>query len=36
MSTKVILMNTKSKVWEETVIIPTYEAAKPDKNPLFL
>ena len=29
-------MNTKSKVWEKTVIIPTYEAARPDKNPLFL
>ena len=36
MSTKVILMNTKAKVWEKTVIIPTYEAAKPNKNPLFL
>lgn len=29
-------MNTKSKVWEETVVIPTYEAAEPDRNPLFL
>ena len=36
MSTKVIFMNTKSKVWEETVVIPTYEAAEPDRNPLFL
>lgn len=23
-------------VWEEKVIIPTYEAGKPDKNPMFL
>lgn len=31
-------MNNISKVnvWEETVVIPTYEAGKPDKNPLFL
>ena len=36
MSTKVIFMGTKSKVWEETVVIPTYEAAEPDRNPLFL
>ena len=28
--------NSKVKVWEEQVIIPTYEASKPDKNPLFL
>lgn len=24
------------KMWEEQVIIPTYETAEPDKNPLFL
>ena len=28
--------NSKVKVWEEIVTIPTYEACKPDKNPLFL
>ena len=27
---------SKVKVWEEVVTIPTYEAYKPDKNPLFL
>ena len=26
----------KVNVWEETVVIPTYETGKPDKNPLFL
>ena len=26
----------KVKVWEEKVMIPTYEAGKPDKNPIFL
>lgn len=26
----------ETKVWEETVIIPTYEAGEPDKNPIFL
>lgn len=26
----------KVQVWEEKVIIPTYEAGKPDKNPVFL
>ena len=26
----------KVQVWEEKVIIPTYEAGKPDKNPMFL
>lgn len=25
----------KVQVWEEKVIIPTYEAGKPDKNPMF-
>ena len=24
------------RVWEESVTIPTYEIAPPDKNPLFL
>ncbi|MCR5456761.1 MAG: DUF5107 domain-containing protein [Clostridiales bacterium] len=28
--------NSKVKVWEKVVTIPTYEAAKPDRNPLFL
>ncbi len=23
------------KIWEETVVIPTYETGKPDKNPMF-
>lgn len=27
---------SKVNVWEEKVTIPTYEAYKPDKNPLFL
>lgn len=27
---------SKVRVWEEIVVIPTYEAGKPDKNPLFL
>lgn len=27
---------SKVSVWEETVAIPTYPAANPDKNPLFL
>lgn len=27
---------SKVLVWEEDVIIPTYEVGKPDKNPLFL
>lgn len=27
---------SKVSVWEEKVTIPTYEAGKPDKNPLFL
>lgn len=33
-----IHLNNISKVlvWEEIVTIPTYEAGKPDKNPLFL
>ena len=26
----------KVHVWEEKVTIPTYEAGKPDKNPVFL
>ena len=27
---------SKVNVWEEIVVIPTYEAGEPDKNPLFL
>lgn len=27
---------TKVLVWEEDIVIPTYEVGKPDKNPLFL
>lgn len=26
----------KVKVWKENTVIPTYEAGKPDKNPMFL
>lgn len=26
----------KVKIWEEDVIIPTYEVGEPDKNPMFL
>ena len=26
----------ETKVWEEKVIIPTYEVGEPDKNPMFL
>ncbi|MHA7963953.1 DUF5107 domain-containing protein [Paenibacillus sp. CAU 1782] len=28
--------NAKTKVWEETVQIPTYGIGKPNKNPMFL
>ena len=24
------------KIWEEEVVIPTYEIGEPDKNPMFL
>ena len=24
------------KDWKETVVIPTYESGKPEKNPIFL
>lgn len=24
------------KIWEETIVIPTYEVGEPDKNPMFL
>ena len=24
------------KIWEEDVLIPTYEIGEPDKNPMFL
>ncbi|MCQ2770523.1 MAG: DUF5107 domain-containing protein [Clostridia bacterium] len=30
------MSSSKVHVWEEIVTIPTYEAQKPDKNPLFL
>lgn len=26
----------KAKIWEEEIVIPTYEVGKPDKNPMFL
>ncbi len=29
-------MTEEVKVWEEDVILPTYEAGKPEKNPMFL
>jgi tetratricopeptide (TPR) repeat protein len=29
-------LENKVKVWEESVIIPTYQAGKPEKNPLFI
>lgn len=29
-------MDANVKVWEEKVIIPTYEIGKPEKNPIFL
>lgn len=29
-------INPKTKVWEETVQIPTYGIGKPNKNPMFL
>lgn len=25
-----------AKIWEEDVVIPTYEIGTPDKNPMFL
>ena len=24
------------RIWEEQIVIPTYEAGPPDKNPMFL
>jgi tetratricopeptide (TPR) repeat protein len=27
--------NSTTKIWEEKVVIPTYEVGKPDKNPMF-
>lgn len=24
------------KIWEESIVIPTYEAGEADKNPMFL
>ena len=29
-------LENKVKVWEESVVIPTYQAGKPEKNPLFI
>ena len=29
-------MNSHAKIWEETVLLPTYETGAPEKNPLFL
>ena len=29
-------MSTAVKVWEEDIVIPTYEAGKPEKSPMFL
>lgn len=29
-------MSDKVRVWEEKIMIPTYEAGAPDKNPIFL
>jgi tetratricopeptide (TPR) repeat protein len=31
-----MMTTNQVKVWEETVQIPTYEAGKPEKNPMFL
>jgi len=28
--------NTFAKIWEETVVIPTYPAGQPEKSPLFI
>ena len=28
--------NGEVKVWEESVVIPTYKVGKPNKNPMFL
>lgn len=28
--------NAEVKVWEESVVIPTYQVGKPNKNPMFL
>lgn len=29
-------MMREARIWEEAVVIPTYEAGAPDKNPMFL
>lgn len=29
-------MSTAVKVWEEDIVLPTYEAGKPEKSPMFL
>ena len=28
--------NSSTKVWEESVLLPTYKAADPEKSPLFI
>ena len=30
------MMNHAAKIWEETVLLPTYPAAEPEKYPLFI
>lgn len=29
-------MNGRAKIWEEVLMLPTYPAAEPEKNPLFI
>ena len=29
-------MSNVARIWEETIILPTYPAAKPEKSPLFI
>ena len=29
-------MSNAARIWEETIILPTYPAAKPEKSPLFI
>lgn len=30
------MKNASAKIWEETILLPTYPAAEPEKNPLFI